>query len=118
MSPVILNLPVLASQEIEHQAIVEAAVDVMTLPLPADEALAEAFYGPQRRVMVHGPGIDRMQAEIAEPRARNFELAKVEYPRLRNDLSPDAPKNVAVLKARSTLFRPRIPIGVSSRSEV
>jgi hypothetical protein len=39
----------------------------MALPLPADEAEAEAFYGPQRRVMVHGPGIDRMKAEIAEP---------------------------------------------------
>jgi hypothetical protein len=66
MRSVILKLPVLAGEEVEHQAIVEAAVDVMTLPLPADEAEAEAFYGPERRVMVHGPGIDRMKAEIAE----------------------------------------------------
>ena len=72
MSPVILNLPVLASQEIEHQAIVEAAVDVMTLPLPADEALAEAFYGPQRRIMIHAPGIDRMKAEIAERKGQKL----------------------------------------------
>ncbi len=42
----------------------------------------------------------------------------VEYPRLRKDFSPDTPQNVAVLKARSTLFSPMTPMGVSSRSEV
>ena len=62
----LIKLPVLAGQEIEYQAIVRAAVDVMTLPLSADETEAEAFYGPERRVVVYGPGIDRMQAEIAE----------------------------------------------------
>jgi hypothetical protein len=65
--PPLIELPVLGGEEVEQQAIVEPAVDVMALPLPADEAEAEAFYGPQRRVMVHGPGIDRMKAEIAEP---------------------------------------------------
>ena len=65
MPPVILKLPVLAGQEIEHQAIVRAAVDVMTLPLPADEAEAEAFYGAQRRVMLYGPGIDRTGGSLS-----------------------------------------------------
>ena len=55
MRSVILKLPVLAGEEVEHQSIVEAAVDVMTLPLPADEAEAEAFYDPQRLVMREGP---------------------------------------------------------------
>jgi hypothetical protein len=66
MPPVVLKLPVLAGQQIEHQAIARPAVDVMTLPLPANEAEAEAFYDPKRLVMVHGPSIDRMQAEITE----------------------------------------------------
>jgi hypothetical protein len=48
----------------------------------------------------------------------SFELAMVEYPRLRKDFSPDAPQNVAVLKARPTLCSPTIPMGVSSRSDV
>ena len=72
MPPVVLKLPVLAGQEIEHQAIVQAAVDVMTLPLPADEAEAEAFYEPQRRVMLHNPGIDRLKAEITECKSQEL----------------------------------------------
>jgi hypothetical protein len=39
----LIELPVLGSKEVEQQAIVPAAVDVMALPLPADEAEAEAF---------------------------------------------------------------------------
>src|SRR5438093_9819713 len=70
--PLIPKLPVLAGQQIKQQAIVRPAVDVMTLPLPADEAEAEAIYGPQRRVMVRGPGIDRMQAEIAERQSQEL----------------------------------------------
>jgi len=57
---------VFGGEQIEQQSIVRPAVDGVTLPLPADETEAQAFYGPERRVMVHGPGIDRMKPEIAE----------------------------------------------------
>src|SRR5437588_2651951 len=60
------KLPVLARQQIEHQTIVRAAVNVMTLPLPADEAEAEALYEPERRVALRHPGLDHVQAELAE----------------------------------------------------
>src|SRR5438876_1019720 len=50
-------------------------------------------------------------------RDRNLEPTKVPKPRLRRDFSPVAPQNVAVLKTRSTLFRPAIPVGLSWRSK-
>ena len=60
MPPLFIELPVLAREKIEQQAIVHPAVYAMALPLPADETKTEALYGPERRVMLHQPGIDRM----------------------------------------------------------
>src|SRR5438105_5450919 len=57
----LIELPVLGGEEVEQQAIARATVDVMALPLPADEAEAEAFDCPERRVMLRSPGIDHMK---------------------------------------------------------
>src|SRR6266542_1676677 len=64
--PLLVERPVLGGEKVEQQAVVQAAVDGVALPLPADEAEAEAFYGPDRRVMGHSPGIDRVKAKIVE----------------------------------------------------
>jgi hypothetical protein len=42
--PFPIELPVLGGKEVEQQAIVGTAVDVVALTLPADEAEAEALY--------------------------------------------------------------------------
>ena len=67
--------------------------------------------------MLHDPGIDRMQAEI--PERKGQELRAEEGPKapLAEGFSPGRPQNVAVLKTRSTLFRPAIPVGLSWRSK-
>jgi len=62
--PHLIEIPKLGSEEIEQQPIVRAAIDGVALPLPADKAEAETFYGPDRRVMGHSPGIDRVKAKI------------------------------------------------------
>jgi len=77
---VILKLLVLAGQEIEQQPVVRPAVDIVSLPQPADVPEAEALYEPKRGVMLHDPGIDRMQAEIPERKGQE----------LRADEGPDA----------------------------
>jgi hypothetical protein len=64
--PLLVEFSGLGREKVKQQAIVQLAIDVMTLPLSADEAEAKAFYDPERRVMVYHPRIDRVQAEIAE----------------------------------------------------
>lgn len=64
--PLLMQLLVLGGKKVEQQAIVGPAIDVMALPLSADETEAEPLYGPERGVVFHGPGIDRAKAEIAK----------------------------------------------------
>src|SRR6267142_163467 len=77
--PLFIELPVLGSEEVEQQAIVRPAVDIVALPLPADVPEAEALYEPKRGVVLHDPGIDRMQAEI--PVRKGQELRADEGPK-------------------------------------
>src|SRR5712691_291021 len=70
--PFPIELPVLGGKEVEQQPIVGTAVDVVAWTLPADEAEAEALYGPERRVSLDGPRVDRMKAEIAERERHEF----------------------------------------------
>src|SRR5258708_27143415 len=66
LPPLLVELPVLGGEKVEQQAVVQAPVDHVALPLSADKAEAEAFYGPDRRVMGNSPGIDRVKAKIVE----------------------------------------------------
>src|SRR5437879_10485530 len=63
--PFLVEFSVLGSEEIEQQAVVQLAVDVVALPLPADEAEAEGFYGPTRRGTVDRQGIDRSEVRAS-----------------------------------------------------
>jgi hypothetical protein len=62
MPPLLIELPVLGCEEVEQQAVVQPAVDAVTLPLPANETTVETLHDPQRRVMVHDPRIDRVKS--------------------------------------------------------
>lgn len=54
----------LASQEVKKQAIIRAAINVMTLPLPANELKVQAFRDPEREILLDDPCIDRMKPEL------------------------------------------------------
>src|SRR5688572_7743274 len=62
----LVELTVLRSKQVEKQAIVEAAIDLMALALPADQAEAQALDDSDRLVVFDCPGVDRMKAEVAE----------------------------------------------------
>src|SRR5687768_9199761 len=64
--PRLIELAMLRGEEVEQQPIVEPAVDVMALPLPADEAEAQPPHPPQRRVVFHRPRVDHVQSQLAE----------------------------------------------------
>src|SRR5712691_3507163 len=89
--PFPIELPVLGGKEVEQQAIVGTAVDVVALTLPADEAEAEAFYGSERRVTVHGPGIDRTKAEIAERKGHKLRAGDGGIPAIAEGFIPGHP---------------------------
>src|SRR6266699_4914696 len=88
---VVLNLRVLAREEVEQQAVVQAAVNHVALPLPADKAEAEAFYGPDRRVMGHGPGIDRVKAKIVERKGHELRAGEGRIPPVAEGFLPGRP---------------------------
>src|SRR5258708_6746595 len=71
---VILKLPVFAREEVEQQAVVQAAVDHVALPLPADVVVMEAFPDPKRRIVFHDPGVDRVKSELAEQDRKSTRL--------------------------------------------
>src|SRR4051794_26587584 len=62
----IVDLPVLACQQVEEQAIVRLAVDAMALPLAADKAKAHTLDGAQRWVAFDHPGVDAKKAHVAK----------------------------------------------------
>jgi len=113
--PLFIDLFVLAREEIEQQAIVHLSSmgDCRFLPMKRKPS----------RSMVRSDGLCSTihvltnEAESRNARVMSFELAMVEYPRLRR-ICPDSPQNVAVLNVRSTLLKPTNPMGVSSRSEL
>src|SRR5258705_181458 len=57
----------LTREQIEEQAIVRLAPHVMTLAHAADVAEMQALDQALRRIAVGHPGVDRVQAELAEP---------------------------------------------------
>ena len=69
---VILKLPVLAREQVEQQAVVQAAVDAVALALPANEMVVEPVPDPKRRIVFHDPGIDRVKSELSEYQAQEL----------------------------------------------
>src|SRR4029077_20894431 len=58
---------VLGGQDVEQQAIVRPAVDMVTLPLPADVLEVQRLEDALRRdVDLDGPGVHHVQAQVAE----------------------------------------------------
>ena len=55
-----------AGKQVEQQAVVRLAIDIVALPLPADETKAQPLDAPQRRIALDRPGIDDVQAEFPE----------------------------------------------------
>src|SRR5258708_39768463 len=76
----------LGCENVEQEAIVQSGVDGVTLPLSANEAAVEAFYDPQRRVIVHDPRIDRVKSKIPESQAEELRQGECRIPTIADGL--------------------------------
>jgi hypothetical protein len=62
----------LAHEKVVQQPIVDPSVYAVALALPTDEPKAEAFHQPARRIVLHHPAVDRMQAEVPERQSQKL----------------------------------------------
>src|SRR3989442_1466666 len=67
VAPCISDLLVLGRQDVEPQTVVDAAIDIVALPLPADRGEVQAPDDAQGWVVLDDPRVDGVQTEVREP---------------------------------------------------
>src|SRR2546422_711391 len=67
VAPCISDFLVLRRQDVEPQTVVDATIDDVALPLPADRGEVQSPDDAPGRVVLDDPGVDGVQTEVSEP---------------------------------------------------